>query len=458
MLWDRFSKPPHAMPNGTSTGTGATAAADHDDGGGYSKRSHLYVRLFAAVFGYLWLANAANSRALRSTSSFSNGENALTLASSSSHAHRDLQQRGHGNAVGGTEGKKKKKLLVFVIPYRDRFIHWRKFQEAFRSKLHRRNEWDMHFYVIEQNDKGPFRRAWLINIGVAASIREFGEDNIGCIVTHDVDMLPDENVDYGACETPRQMCTEVTKSTVGGPKFKGNIPYEGFAGGVVSANPHHWRAINGMSNIGEGYGYEDDVLWNRLRHRDRLVREARHLNLNEPLEGNPFTNVSRYDQPVLRRAALGYGKCNQMDDGGHTKRVKDEFGWRQARREALDLSKRYTNWGSTGLNNTHCKVTGDTRDEDRQVRWIKVDQEREKENWLNKITKSRLRNQDKLPTDCPRLKPLEPDWGFNSKIYQWDKRTKGGKGNTRGGGGTEKEAKTNPLVFDIEDQAYRPQK
>ena len=120
-----------------------------------------------------------------------------------------------------------------------------------------------------------------------------------------------------------------------------------------------------------------------------------------------------------------------------------------ARREALDLSKRYT---------THCKVTGDTRDKDGQVQWIKVDQEREKENWLNKITKSRLRNQDKLPTDCPRLKPLEPDWGFNSKIYQWDTRTTVCKGKTRGGGGTKKEGKTNPLVFDIEDQAYRPQK
>lgn len=46
--------------------------------------------------------------------------------------------------------------------------------------------------------------------------------------------------------------------------FRFNLPYEGLFGGVISITSYQYKSINGMSNLFEGWGGEDDDLYTRL--------------------------------------------------------------------------------------------------------------------------------------------------------------------------------------------------
>lgn len=50
--------------------------------------------------------------------------------------------------------------------------------------------------------------------------------------------------------------------------FRFNLPYRGLFGGVVAIRTEQFRSINGMSNLFEGWGGEDDDFFERLGARN----------------------------------------------------------------------------------------------------------------------------------------------------------------------------------------------
>ena len=81
-----------------------------------------------------------------------------------------------------------KQNIVIVIHYRDRVVHYKKIMDHLPSIT--RKNWTIHTILVEQFDNSPFRRAWLLNIGIAEAKKRFKDDDI-CVVTHDVDMIAD---------------------------------------------------------------------------------------------------------------------------------------------------------------------------------------------------------------------------------------------------------------------------
>ncbi|WP_215897521.1 galactosyltransferase-related protein, partial [Acinetobacter baumannii] len=91
-----------------------------------------------------------------------------------------------------------------------------------------------------------------------------------CVILHDVDRYPKEDVNYTDCERPIQLSAE-------NDQWKGGVPYRRYTGGVVSAHHKHWVKINGMSNEFTGWGGEDDEFYHRLR-RNNLLDPKRHIH------------------------------------------------------------------------------------------------------------------------------------------------------------------------------------
>ena len=95
-------------------------------------------------------------------------------------------------------------VLHLIVPVRGQ----QKLYERFMTNLikHKRPEWDIHVFVINQVDDGLVRPGWHFNIGI---LRSFSEGNPRCIITHDVHVLVAEHsIDYTLCSTPTEICVE----------------------------------------------------------------------------------------------------------------------------------------------------------------------------------------------------------------------------------------------------------
>ncbi|XP_077469969.1 beta-1,4-galactosyltransferase 3-like isoform X2 [Stigmatopora argus] len=144
---------------------------------------------------------------------------------------------------------------AIVVPYRDRSAHLR----AFLDHLHlflQRQQIEYRIYVVEQWGRGTFNRGKLLNAGVREALRD---GNWSCVITHDVDLLPEDDRNTYGCDPlhPTHMSAAVDK-------FHYVLPYVTLLGGVVAATPEHFTTINGYSNRFWGWGGEDDDLWNRF--------------------------------------------------------------------------------------------------------------------------------------------------------------------------------------------------
>ncbi|XP_018797748.1 PREDICTED: beta-1,4-galactosyltransferase 1 [Bactrocera latifrons] len=142
---------------------------------------------------------------------------------------------------------------AIIVPYRKREEQLHAFLIYMHNYL-RQQRIHYRIFLVEQYDQKPFNRAKLFNIGsVIAAELEFP-----CLILHDVDLLPMNLGQLYACtQKPRHMCSALDI-------FRFTLPYRGLFGGVVAIRTHQYRFINGMSNLYEGWGGEDDDLFNRL--------------------------------------------------------------------------------------------------------------------------------------------------------------------------------------------------
>jgi mannosyltransferase OCH1-like enzyme len=244
-----------------------------------------------------------------------------------------------------------KKVIYIVFPYRNREMHYQKIMQHLPTI--NREEWDLHTILVEQADDEPFNRAWLLNIGIAEVKKRSSADDT-CVVTHDIDMIADSKVDYGWCDEPTQICSELSC-------FGGGVPYAASGGGVVQASLKHWYQINGFTNLAVGWGGEDDDLHHRFRINNLLS------------DGH------------LRRPAKGFGKCHCMHDDHHTKRVRDEKGYKNILSKISRMTKGSNEWKTDGLNNLQYRVLEERIDKYKTIHIKVADFETENTGKIPKI-------------------------------------------------------------------------
>ena len=228
--------------------------------------------------------------------------------------------------------------IVIVIPYRDRKEHYQKIVQNIQRM--RRSYWKLHVIVVEQTSVGYFRRGWLLNIGIAEARKRFADDNV-CLVTHDVDMIADSKVDYGWCDRPTQICSELSC-------FNDGVPYLTYGGGVVQASFEDWYAVNGFTNNAHGWGGEDDDLYHRFRINNLLTKKGH-----------------------LRRPLKGFGKCHCMNDKNHTKRERHPEEYKNIVQQITRMKKGSKEWQSDGLNTLTYNVVENYSDTF-GTHWLKV--------------------------------------------------------------------------------------
>jgi hypothetical protein len=150
---------------------------------------------------------------------------------------------------------------IVIVPYRDRAEHLERFAETMEQLR-------LSTYIIEQNNRKPFNRAKLLNVG--AVIADGSPINYTHFIFHDVDMIPMEDHYREAC-LPTAACHMATECS----QFNYTMPYPDYFGGVTVFPKESFKAVNGYSNSYWGWGAEDDDIRERcLRSNVPIVRIA----------------------------------------------------------------------------------------------------------------------------------------------------------------------------------------
>ena len=144
--------------------------------------------------------------------------------------------------------------LGIIVPYRNRRNHLNHFTTSIKNHFNK-SKLDYELIIVEQSDELPFNRGSLLNIGVNKA------KELGCnyIALHDVDMLPNDDVDYSIVDRPTHMATDFISNHY---KKQKRIIFDEYFGGVTMFPINDYYHINGYSNKYWGWGYEDDdLLW-----------------------------------------------------------------------------------------------------------------------------------------------------------------------------------------------------
>lgn len=187
---------------------------------------------------------------------------------------------------------------AIVVPYRDREFHLKIFKDHMKNYLSTYfPEHKFDIWIIEQADDELFNRGWLMNVGLTELSKV---QDSGCVVLHDVDMVPQPGVPYTQCDWPIQLGSEMEHRNW-------TVRYEQYCGGVVSMRLEHWKQINGASNDYVGWGLEDDDLRERLRRQKGFVIACSHVR-HRPEDSRLLTP----HQVCIRRPPLGHGRFNSL--------------------------------------------------------------------------------------------------------------------------------------------------
>jgi hypothetical protein len=143
------------------------------------------------------------------------------------------------------------KKLSIIIPYRNREEHLKIFLKIIKRKI---NVSNYDILIVEQDNKKPFNRAKLLNIGF-----DLKKDESDYFCFHDVDMMPEE-ADYSYVTQPTHGFHAIKHL---GYKLSANSNY----GGVNFFNKEDFIKINGYSNEFWGWGGEDNDLLFRVKSK-----------------------------------------------------------------------------------------------------------------------------------------------------------------------------------------------
>jgi hypothetical protein len=184
-----------------------------------------------------------------------------------------------------------KHKLGICIPYRDRQSHLDELVDKL-GKLLTNKGIDHGFYVGHQVDDKLFNRGAMKNIAAQYAF------NDGCdyIAWHDVDMIPDENVDYSYPDNnPIHIATQLSKYDYG-------MNYDQYFGGVILFTKEQVERTNGYSNEYWDWGQEDDDLFWRCYYEGYTTGEM--INQYENKDYLEFNGIdSHIELPTNREVS-----------------------------------------------------------------------------------------------------------------------------------------------------------
>ncbi len=89
--------------------------------------------------------------------------------------------------------------VAIVVPYRDREEHLRSFLQHLHPVLMRQGI-EYQIFLVEQAGSEPFNRGTLSNVGFLEAGKLFAD--FGCIIVHDIDLLPEDDRNLYRCPEP----------------------------------------------------------------------------------------------------------------------------------------------------------------------------------------------------------------------------------------------------------------
>ncbi|CAE8583440.1 unnamed protein product, partial [Polarella glacialis] len=268
--------------------------------------------------------------------------------------------------TGDEKDGHKGKTVVVIIPFRDRDLHltlfkkyWRWFARHGRENL-TVQRWEV--FVSEQFDSTPFNRGWVFNVAFAVASGQLNASpevtgaagiDFDCAAIQDIDYLPEKGVDYGECEVPIQLSSEIDR-------YDWKTPYLKFAGAVVSMSLTHWRQINGFANNYVGWGGEDDDLFQRLRLNNLLYGDC-YPWCEDPgllaflFGGDP--NIGKLGLSI-KRPKMGSGRFSGklMHGANHTKRITDGKAYDANVVQMKAMERGDSRWKTDGLSSLAFRI------------------------------------------------------------------------------------------------------
>lgn len=176
--------------------------------------------------------------------------------------------------------------LLVVVPYRDRSQHRDVFVPHLTQLLRAQNI-PFQLVFIEQLGTAPFNRGLLANIGV-----DLYGDTCDYVCVHDVDILGEENFDYGYAPSVTHLSAR-----------QQNRNYEEWyarcIGGVTLFPIDIFRSANGFANKYWGWGAEDDDLRLRLDLVNAPVQRKPGKYRTLPHESDAKTPQANYNAQML---------------------------------------------------------------------------------------------------------------------------------------------------------------
>jgi hypothetical protein len=223
-----------------------------------------------------------------------------------------------------------KTLLHFVIPVaRGQQVLYEKFIRNFIKYIS--PEWDVRVFVINQVDNKPFNRSWLYNIGILKSV---AEENASCIITHDVNVLLNDSIDYSMCSTPTAIWVESRcfqdRVSDNRPRLK-----------IIQATPHHWRLSN-------GYRYTRTILNDEIDYLNFRIR----------------SNMLQWRWKILQPSVAYTQFCKGIQTSLHWKNTQ----------VPLDVSHSPFEWQQDGLDNIKYHIHNEFVDK-YATKWIEVSEQ-----------------------------------------------------------------------------------
>jgi len=194
--------------------------------------------------------------------------------------------------------------LVFIVPYRDRKPQKKVFECVMSDILKGEN---YKIFFIHQNDKRPFNRGAIKNLGFLYIKNIYPKDykNI-TIVFHDIDFLPyyKNQFDYNTNDG-------VIKHFFG---------YKNTLGGMVSIKACDFEKINGFPNIWT-WGLEDNILQKRCKKAGFKIDRSNFLHGGKD-EDKIITLWHGWDRLINKKIGPKLHISHNMDGYSILKQIK----------------------------------------------------------------------------------------------------------------------------------------
>ena len=180
--------------------------------------------------------------------------------------------------------------IVFIVPYRDREEHYRRFSEHMKYILADVNGYKI--YYIHQCDDRGFNRGAMKNIGFRVVKNKWPEDYKKItLVFNDIDCMP---------KTPGLLNYQTVPN-----RIKHFYGFRHTLGGIVSINAGDFEKINGFPNFWT-WGYEDNMFQTRAQNAGILIDRSQFYGiLDQSILRLPQNNIRPVNKTEFDRYANG---------------------------------------------------------------------------------------------------------------------------------------------------------